>query len=369
MKKGSGSVVQKGTKWYARWRIQGKDVYGQARETYEDADRDRVLKKPGTTKAPAGHHPTLQEFAFWCMSTDNERYGSYGRRISQGTFNTNESIRLNQIEGSKVGRKKLKSIDRFDLINWAMEIKKLERKVVRGEVVYQPSDELASDAWRLRCVAFVSKLFTLAIQHGFIQSSPAQNLGLPQPEERINTILNPEEMGKCFEIHDRTDEIIFTLVMTGLRRGELQRMLWADIAGSNVIIRSKENKGGTQLHPLPDEVLDILHQQPKRGMHVFTTASGKPLGARNLTRDVKKRLIERGIDPSVRLHDLRGTFSNALIRNNVDIKTVQTLSRHKNVKTTIKSYLRSSQDAKRGAVESLVSKFKPEVSEKDRGSG
>ena len=68
--KGTGTVKRIGDKFYARWRIEGKDIYGPARLTQDEAEKDRIESKP---KNPADHisnrrMPTLAEFSRMCMN-------------------------------------------------------------------------------------------------------------------------------------------------------------------------------------------------------------------------------------------------------------------------------------------------------------
>ncbi len=350
MKKGMGSVTKRGEKYYARWRVSGKTVYGPARDSFEEADRDRVNSRPGTqTKLPPGYQPTLQEWAFWCMNFENERYGLYGRGLAASTFETNETIRLVHLEGSALGKKKLRAIEKVDLEIWREQITKHSTKNGRRT----PTDEPASASWQNRCMAFVSRILSLAHEHRFISESPAQFVKSLYCEERQNRILSAEEAGKFFPPQDRTDLLIITLIATGLRRGEIARMQWSDLNSGNLLVKSTRNKGGTKVIPIPANLCLMLEAQPKRSTFVFSADTGKPLLPRNITRDVKKRLAANGIPKDARLQDFRGTFLTLLLQAGVDIKTVQTMARHANPRTTMNSYVRSTTQSELGAVQAI----------------
>lgn len=373
MKKGTGSVVQRKRGFHARWRLNGKDVYGPERETWAEADRDRVLMAPDAKRsAPKGYHPTLQEWAYWCMDTANERYGIYGRGLAPGTFGTNETIRLTTLEGSALGRKKLRAIDQHDVDLWLEGIERHTAVRTKGQPTrYVPAGP-AGAAWKNRCRAFVSRLFTLAESHGFVRTNPVRFAQAAHVPERVNRILSKDELAAFVDPKTRIDQIILVAALTGLRRGEICRIQWPDVQGENLIVRSTPNKGGTRLLPIAAEALAALLNQPKRGIHVFTTESGKPLSPRNLTRDVRRRFDELGIPKETRLQDLRGTFLTQLIRAGVDIKTTQILARHSSERTTMKSYLRSDDSAQRGAIESLRDRLglgaPDDIGAADRGS-
>lgn len=361
MKKGSGSVVQIRNQFYSRHRQNGKDVYGPARETYEEADRDRVMLRPGTkSKAPAGYHPTLQEWAFWCMNPENERYGGYGRGLAKTTFSTNETIRLCNIEGSKLGGMKLKSIEQFHIQLFADQITKTVKIWENGKII-GTKIEPASPAWQSRVMALVSKLFSLAIDAGFIHETPCKRIKLPPVVERQNTVLSPEQTRALLNPTRRIDAMMLVAALQGLNRSELCRIQWSDITGDNLRVRGTKNQYRAKTIPLAPEAKDALLSQPKRSIFVFSTESGKPLDPHNVTRDFNERRQALGIPDTTRFQDLRGTFGTLLLESGADLKTVQSLLRHGDARTTMKFYARSRQETQRTAIHNVRALIGAEV--------
>jgi integrase len=149
----------------------------------------------------------------------------------------------------------------------------------------------------------------------------------------------------------------------GLRADEIRRITWADITDHGLKVTNQKNNNQKDLIPFTVEARQALVSQPKRSMFVFTTESGSQLSPRNMKRDVRARMRQIGIPDSVRpFQDLRGTFTTLLIQSGVDIKTTQMLARHSNAKTTINSYLRTSDQAKSEAID-LMQKRKGVVNE------
>lgn len=341
----------------ARWRIDGESVYGPARDTHEESDRDRLTMKPGTKRAgQPGKHPTFQEFAFWCMDPTNERFGRYGRTLAKSTFETNETIRLTQIEGSKLGRMKLKSIEKHHVQGFADGICKTVKTWENGKVAREERLP-ASAAYVRRTMAFVSRLFSLAVDAGYIAQSPARRLELPEVSERANRVLSPTEAKTLLNPERRIDAMMLLALHTGMRRGEVLALQWKDVQEATINIPGTKTAKSKATIPLSSAAREAIMMQPKRSVFVFCTENGKPLSPRNFNRDFSARKKQLGLPEEMRFHDLRGTFGTILIESAIDIKTVQTLMRHSNPKTTMQSYLRSRTETQEAAILTLEEKI------------
>ena len=356
--KGKGSVVKRGNNYHARWRILGTDVYGIARDTWDEAELDRLTKAPGQTSAPAKKRqmPTFQQWAIMCQE------GSYGQRVADSTLNTNETLRLVHIEGSALGRMRLDKINRHAVQEF------VDQKRRQTYQVGSQEPKLYSAAYIVRLFAFVARLFSEAVHQDLIPSSPATRIQLPDVPERENRTLAPQEAHLLLNPQTRTDALLLVSLYTGMRRSELRRLQWSDIDGDLIRVPGSKSVKSRALVPMTPEVKAAIFAQPKRSMFIFSASTGQPLGLRNINRDVKKRMAQLGLPPETRLHDLRGTYGSLLIETGVDIKTTQDLMRHSDPRTTMKMYLRSRQETKAAAVEQLRLKIAPKVEKKKRGS-
>lgn len=342
-KKGSGTVVEMGGLFYARWTVKGERVYGaKGHDKWEDADRERVLGKPDERQTTRKREiPTLQE---WCSEMNKGRYGD---KLADTTLDTNETIRIKKVDGSKLGKLRLDRIRPVDCQEFADSFKH-------------------SAAYVRRIMAYVSKMMSLAEKAGHIRSNPCKGLELPEVVERENRTLSPDETAKLLNPKTRTDAIIIVGLHTGMRRSELRTLQWGDVTPEFIRVQGTKSKASKSVVPCTPEAYAAIKAQPKRGVFVFSTESGLPMSKRNITRDVRKRFNELGIPVETRLHDLRGTFISLLIESGEDIRTVQELGRHADPRTTMKVYARSRQQTKIAAIEKLRFKtgVKPEVKAK-----
>jgi integrase len=364
----TGTVVEIRGRWFARWTVDGKRVYGEARRTYDEADADRIANKPTPIKKPVRKSdvPTFDDWAYEMMQ------GDYGISLADSTFDTNETIRTVHIEGSEIGKAKMSRIDRVLCLRWARGIRVLKTRKDGDKVVEWKEPPSAS--YLARCVAFGSKMMTLYKQHGGRLDNPFEGISryLPKVEERENRTLAPDEAVRLLNPATRTDAIMFVAMVTGMRRGEILRLEWRHIGNGVLKVPGTKSKKAKRVAMLTPEIADVLTSQPRRGKYIFTTDEGKPLSPRNVTRDVNARKKQLGIPAETRLHDLRGSFASLLIEQGEDPRKVMELLGHADPRTTLKLYARSRNEEKTAAVTKMMDTIKnaqKQVDERERKSG
>jgi len=144
---------------------------------------------------------------------------------------------------------------------------------------------------------------------------------------------------------------------TGLRRGELLGLTWADIDldGKRLTVRAATAKSGKTRHvPLNSEALAVLEQWKRQHPdgRLFTS---KP------STHTWPRLMETAGIENFRFHDLRHTFASRLVMKGVDLNTVRELLGHADITMTLR-YAHLAPEHKAAAVELLTAK--PESAKK-----
>jgi integrase/recombinase XerD len=124
-----------------------------------------------------------------------------------------------------------------------------------------------------------------------------------------------------------------------------------------LLIRGKGDK--ERVVPLTDQVVEAIqaylpHRTKTESQHLFVSAwKGRPIHGRCINRMLKIVIQKAGLSgQGITPHKLRHTFATHLIRNNVDIRTVQELLGHSELETTAK-YLHSDTKTKQAAVGKL----------------
>ena len=119
-------------------------------------------------------------------------------------------------------------------------------------------------------------------------------------------------------------------LFTGMRRGELFKLKWADVDFDRGFITIRDPKGGvSQKIPLNDQARDVLKHHPETADHVFVRGDGKPFT--DIRRRVNPIKQAAGIGVDFRaLHGLRHAFASMLASSGeVDMYTLQKLLTHK----------------------------------------
>jgi integrase len=147
--------------------------------------------------------------------------------------------------------------------------------------------------------------------------------------------LTPDQLKNLLKaISESTDieaaNIMRMALFTGMRRGELFKLKWADVDFDRGFITIRDPKGGvSQKIPLNDQARDVLKHHPETADHVFVRGDGKPFT--DIRRRVNPIKQAAGIGADFRtLHGLRHAFASMLASSGeVDMYTLQKLLTHK----------------------------------------
>lgn len=345
--KQTGSVVQIKGKYYARRRIDGQSVYGKGRDTRDEAEADRLQwgKTPEPPKPRSGS-PLLGDWAVECMT------GAWGKGLAPRTYDTNELYRHRWLNPSKIARKRLNAITRADCQEFvdSVHAERRRKDPQTGKIV--STIEKASPAYVRRVAAFLSKLLSLAVRDGLIEKNPIEHVHLPRLEERENRVLSPAEALRLLNPTTRTGALLLVAMHCGLRRTELTRIQWKHIDERRRLLTVPGTKtaAARRVVPLTPEAYGAMMAQPRRCDYVFSTENGTPLRPDNVTEDVRIAKRELGLPPEMRLHDLRGSFISLLLEQGASVRTVMEMVGHRDPRTTLKAYARSSTADKERAI-------------------
>jgi len=200
----------------------------------------------------------------------------------------------------------------------------------------------------------------------FEGQSPVRGIATPNPYNERDRFLSYEEADKLIaaaaeKSMDLHDAIVVSL-NTGLRLGEIQRMVWLDVdlKHNMLTVRDgpKQKPGGKV--PLNDEVKAALQARLDRRdddsprtfpgikgeVRSFRSEFERLIDALEFNKGVEGRLLR------VVFHTLRHTFASWLAIAGTDIYRIKTLMRHKTLKMT-ERYAHLIPDATKAAVHNL----------------
>jgi integrase len=184
-----------------------------------------------------------------------------------------------------------------------------------------------------RCLACVKRLFTLAIQWGELEISPARFVKLYRENNARDRVLSAEEIRRLFSSikceRDRVGALaILFLLATGARCGEALAARWSEISddGRWTIPRPK---AGKMVHkPLNSLALRVVSQLAEIRQGPFLFPGTKPDSHRKSLRSVWLRLCKASQIVGVRQHDIRHTYASILVGCGESLFAVQKLLNH-----------------------------------------
>jgi integrase len=209
-----------------------------------------------------------------------------------------------------------------------------------------------------RHLACLGVLFSTAIKWGYAVDNPVRQVKKFSEKGNVRErILSPDEEVRLTPVlPEYVRHIVSVAINTGMRRGEILSLKWADVDFDAEIIRIVKSKSGKpQTVPINSSLLSelrTLRATAGKNEHVFTNPeTGKHYV--DPKRAFKSALVAAGIS-GLTFHGLRHTCATRLIKF-VDVATVRDVMRHANIATTGR-YLHPQADEKRRAVERLCEK-------------
>jgi site-specific recombinase XerD len=165
---------------------------------------------------------------------------------------------------------------------------------------------------------------------------------LPRPkiEQRQPDVLSIEEFQNIINsiINIKHKAIICLMYSCGLRVSEALNVKIKDIDSSNNKLIIRDGKGKIdRIVMLDNSVLNLLRiywESYKTNNYLFEGSKGDKYSDRSVQKILKTATKIVGINKKISTHSLRHSCFTQLIKNGVDLRTVQKIAGHKNINTT-----------------------------------
>lgn len=221
-----------------------------------------------------------------------------------------------------------------------------------------------------------------AIKNGLLIKNIADATIPPKEIKKEMRVLSIGEQEKYTSAigSERLRALFLLAPACGARQGELLALKWDDIdfdkntvrvdetlkrlktyksSGNKteVVFKIPKTSTSNRIIPVPSLIMYELKEHRKRQLEekfrigsdyvdnnlVFCTEFGNPMDVSNMMRAYRRVLKRSGIDLSgVTFHTLRHVYGTRLNELGVDPKTIQKLMGHKDIKTTMNTYVHSS---------------------------
>ena len=256
-----------------------------------------------------------------------------------------------------------------------MDLQKLYRKLLnkgrvdRVEAKQQPKGLSAKTVRNINQV--ISSAMDFAVAQKIIPENPCKAAALPKVEHKEMKTIPVEQLQTFLQEAKATGvyEMYYIELATGLRRGELLGLKWADIDWKNGIIKVRrqiarvdgqiveaplKTKNSYRAVTISQPAIEVLKQQKEKtnDEYVFPSPNGGPISPDSVNNMLKRVLARAGI-PKVRFHDLRHTFATIALQNGVDIKTVSGMLGHFSAGFTLDTYAHVTTAAQKEAADTM----------------
>ena len=173
----------------------------------------------------------------------------------------------------------------------------------------------------------IGSAYNLAIEQRLVTKNPTQGCALPKVEHKEMKTLTADQLSAFFQ--EAKDSGVYELyyldLATGLRRGELLGLKWADVDLDRGVLKiqraiSRQNgkvveaplktKNAYRTLPLSADAIDVLMQQRRKTGNsewVFPSPSGGPMSPDSVLHMLQRVLKRAGL-PRIRFHDLRHPY-------------------------------------------------------------
>lgn len=164
------------------------------------------------------------------------------------------------------------------------------------------------------------------------------------PKRKVNklpTFFSQEEVRNLLNVTENLKhKAILTIIYScGLRLSELINLKITDIKSENDLLLIRQSKcNKDRIVALPDKLLLLLREyykvyQPKD--FLFEGAKGNQYSERSVQLILKNAMNKAGVLSKGSVHTLRHSYATHLIKSGIDVRVVQELLGHNDIRTTM----------------------------------
>lgn len=229
--------------------------------------------------------------------------------------------------------KKYSKINQIDITNYIMHLSKsLSPKSVNRHIVS------------------IKNYFKFLDKKGFIKENPCSNITGVKTKKAIPHVLSEDDIDKLLDIKvidsksARNKAMLELMYSSGLRVSELLDLKVNDIDLNNNIVKCFGKGSKERIVPISDiatESLTLYINKYRNGILkekesdlLFLNMHAGKLTRQGFFKILKELAKEKGINKEFSPHTIRHSFATHLLDYGADLRSIQTMLGHENIKTT-----------------------------------
>lgn len=244
-------------------------------------------------------------------------------KLRPSTFKTSQGFLQNHIK-PQIGNIPLAELSSLDLQKFYKHLLEGGR-VDRIEAKKKPKGLAPKTVRNIH--QMICSAYNLAMEQKLVNKSPTQGCALPKVEHKEMKTLTADQLSAFFREAKESGvyELYYLDLATGLRRGELLGLKWADVdfdrgalkiqraisrQNGKVVEAPLKTKNAYRTLPLSADAIDILKTQKKKvssSEWVFPSPTGGPMSPDSVLHMLHRVLKRAGL-PRIRFHDLRHPY-------------------------------------------------------------
>lgn len=219
----------------------------------------------------------------------------------------------------------------------------------------------------------LNRALNQAVTGRIIISNPCVGCILPKVEKSEMQILPIEKMKQYLEIANNKGyyALFYLELTTGLRRGELLALEWADLdvekrelsitktvhrINGDIVVGPPKTKASNRKIKIGETALQCLleeHGNHPLNKYMFPSPKTGELRDPDSIARIHKKIAVEIDEPKLRFHDLRHTFTTYSIMSGVDVKTISQTLGHSSSVITLDVYSHVTSEMKRDAADKI----------------
>jgi len=194
-------------------------------------------------------------------------------------------------------------------------------------------------------IRHLKSAFSYAIEHEYIDSNPFKKIKQLKVEKFGEKFFTVDDLKRIDSVISRQDDhqMMWFLILTGMRIGELLSLPWAVVHFEQGIIKVLGKGNKVRIIGISEDLSDLIDEIPRDdnailvfpGMRNSKGNSKEVFGKRSYSRIAKRFKVyfqDAGVEGT--LHKFRHTFASQMLMKGVGERALQMLLGHESITTT-----------------------------------